>query len=91
MNVMNMKEMRRLALGLMIKKVAFELLIFIAGQPIKSTLQNSFSAVFDLLIFSLKTFERAPFLLLDFGIIRVDDDFGAADRDLSFGMNLGGV
>lgn len=88
---MNMMEITRSTFGLMIKRLAFELLIVEVGYPIKSTLQDSFSSVFYLFTLSLKTWSRAPFLLLDLGILRVFDCVVAPDKDFSpsLRMNLG--
>jgi hypothetical protein len=91
MNVINIKDIIRSTFGLMIKRPAFELLIVEDGYPIKSTLQNSFSPVLDLFTLSLKTWEIAPFLLLDFGSLRVLFCDGTVDRDFtpSLCINLG--
>lgn len=92
MNVINMTDIKRSTLGLMMKSPAFELLIVVVVcSPIKSTLQNSLSPVFDLFTLLLKTWARAPFLLLDLGILRVFYCEGTVDTDLtpSLSMNLG--
>ncbi len=93
MNVINMKDIMRSTFGLIINRPAFELFIVEVCYPIKSTLQNSLSPVFDLFSFSLKTLARAPFLLLDLGILRVFDCEWTVDRDLtpSLSIHLGDV
>ena len=81
MNVINMTDIKRSTFGLMMKSPAFELLIVVVCSPIKSTLQNSLSPVFDLFTLLLKTWARAPFLLLDLGILRVFYCEGTVVRD----------